>query len=310
MNLLTEFKQYEQSILSAKAAYKKYERLFLADGEISAEEHETLNQLFQNFNRLEERLDNKRLEQTIAYVREEVAKGEAKSTVHALNILGETLAKVSRQCQDKANQQLEAIYALAEPVIANLSVDNAKTKEHSCGDYWGGGSPFIRVCYYSASCAVPFPNLDMRSRTPYVGEWVREDPNYALFEDFSELISYRMDRIYKPVEWLGLALGLSDAHLETYTGLRVRYRIKGETILLHHWYGKFKYDLRTQQRLAVDFKGTGEDHLVLGAPLVLEYGLFDHNGNLVGSFEEKQDPDLGIDIDSYTVLPEESSGTF
>lgn len=311
MDLLAEFKQYEKTIQSAKAAYLKYEKLFLADGDISTEENKTLNQLSYKVKLLEDSLEGKKLEQTIFYVKKEVAKGDKNSTIEALHILGNVLSQVSAKCKKAAHTQLETIYASAKPVLAKLSSDTAvKMPDHDCGDYWVEGDPLVRVSFYSPSCKVQFANLDMNSRAPYVGEWIRENANNALFDVFSKELPYRVNRIFKTPEWLGTALGLTETDLEEYTGLRVRYRIKGETIFLHNWYGKYKYDFKTEEILAVHFKGKGADQFVLAAPFILEYGLFDHNGVLVGSFEEAGDKTIGIDIDSYTVLPERNVGTF
>lgn len=313
MDLLAEFKQYEKSIQHAKATYLKYEKLLMADGAISTEENKTLNQLSSTVKLLEDSLENKKLEQTLLYVKKEVEKEEEKSTMEALNVLGKILSQVSVQCRKAANTQLEAIYTKAKPIVSKLSSDNgAKDIEHDCGDYWAGGSPLVRISFCSPSCPIQYPNLDKSSRKPYVGEWIREQAHKGLFEDFSTIMSYRVNRIFKTPEWLGSILGLSESYLEEFTGLRVRYRIKGETILLHDWYGKYKYDFWTGNLLAVEFRGKGVDHLVLAAPFILEYGLFDHNGTLVGAFEETWDETtgIGIDIDSYTVLPERSFGTF
>jgi hypothetical protein len=311
MDLLAEFRQYEKSIQSAKAAYLKYEKLFLAAGDISIAENKTLNQLSSKVKLLEDTLEGKKLEQAISYVKKEVAQGDVKSTVEALHILGNILSQVSVKCKVAANPQLEAIYATAKPVLAKLSsVKTVKIPEHDCGDHWIEGDPLARISFYSPSCKVQFANLDLSSRAPYVGEWIRENASKALFESFSKELTYRVDRIFKTPEWLGTALGLTETDLQEYTGLRVRYRIKGETILLHNWYGKYKYNFWTRALLAVDFKGKGADQFVLAAPFILEYGLFDHDGVLVGSFEEKGDKTIGIDIDSYTVLPERNVGTF
>lgn len=311
MDLLAEFRQYEKSIQSAKAAYLKYEKLFLADGDISTAENEMLNQLSSTLKLLEEKLEAKKLEQTISYVKKEVDKGDVTSTIAALQILGNVLSQVSAKCKEAANAPLEVIYATAKPVLAKLSsTKTVKIPEHDCGDHWIEGDPLARICFYSPSCKVQFANLDISSRAPYVGKWIRENASHALFEDFSKELSYRVDRIFKTPEWLGTTLGLTETDLEEYSGLRVRYRIKGETIFLHNWYGKYKYNFWTREILAVDFKGKGADQFVLAAPFILEYGLFDHNGVLVGSFEEKGDKTIGIDIDSYTVLPERNLGTF
>jgi hypothetical protein len=311
MDLLAEFRPYEKSIQRAKAAYLKYEKLFLADGAISTEENKALNQLSCTVKLLEENLERKKLEQTISYVKKEVAKGDAKSTIEALQMLGNILSQVSAKGKEAANVPLEAIYAAAKPILAKLSSNKTvKIPEHDCGDHWIEGDPLARISFYSPSCKVQFANLDRSSRAPYVGEWIRENANHALFEDFSKELTYRVNRIFKTPEWLGTTLGLTETDLQEYSGLRVRYRIKGETIFLHNWYGKYKYDFWTREILAVDFKGKGADQFVLAAPFILEYGLFDHNGVLLGSFEEKGDKTIGIDIDSYTVLPERNVGTF
>ena len=297
MDLLEKFKQYEKIIQGAKAEYLKYEQLFLADGDISPEENKQLNQLLDKVNSLEGDLENKKLEQTLLYVNKEVGKGDAKNTAEALSLLGQTLSQVSAQCKQTAKASLEAVYAMI------------KSTEQKNGAY-SEEVLLSRISHYSPSSKVQFPNLDLSSRAPYVGEWIRENATYALFEDFSKIFSYRVNRIFKTPEWLGERLGLRESEMEEYTGLRVRYRIKGETISLHNWYGKYKYNIFTDQLLAVDFQGKGEAHFVLGAPFILEYGLFDHNGVLIGAFEEKGAKEIGIDIDSYTVLPESSAGKF
>lgn len=311
MGLLETFQAYEKTVQHVRSEYQKYEKIFLEDQHISKEEHAKLDQLADQLKQLEAVLDDKKLEQTILHVKKEVDKGDEKSTIEALGLLGNTLSQVSAQSKQAAKAALEAIFSAAKLVLANVSADNAvKDVEHDCGDYWAEGNPLVRISYYSPSCKVQFANLKLSSRAPYMGEWIRENASHALFEGFSKRFSYRVDRIFKTPEWLGEALGLSETALQEYTGLWVRYRIKGETILLHNWYGKYKYDFCTGNLLAVEFRGKGEEHLVLGAPFVLEYGLFDHNGVLVDSLEEKGAQTIGIDIDSYTVLPETSSGKF
>jgi hypothetical protein len=297
MELLAEFKQYEKTIQLARAEYQKYEKIFLEDKLISEEEHAMLDKLANQIKHLEAVVGDKKLEQTILHVKKEIDRGAKKSTTEALALLGNTLSQVSAQSKQRAKTALEAIYA----AIKATEQDGIAYSEEI---------PLFRIHQYSPSSKVQFHNLDLSSRAPYQGEWIRENAAYALFEDFSKVFSYRVNRIFKTPEWLGELLGLRENELDEYTGLRVRYRIKGETIFLHNWYGKYKYDFFKDRLLAVDFQGKGEDHFVLGAPFILEYGLFDHNGVLVGSFEEKGDKAIGIDIDSYTVLPEYSSGTF
>jgi len=311
MALFTAFQQYEKTIQRAKADYLKYERLFLEDGSISRAENLKLDNLAQQIKALEAVLEDKKLEQTLLYVKKEVDKGDEKSTLEAFNRLAKTLAQVSPRSKQAAQSSIEAIFSAAKSVLANLSAaPSFQEVEHDCGDHWAAGKALARIRYYSPSCKVKYINLVLNSRAPYVGEWIRENASHALFEGFSKEFTPRVNRIFKTPEWLGEALGLRESTLEEYTGLRVRYRIKGETILLHYWYGKYKYDFTTGNLLAVEFRGKGADHFVLGAPFVLEYGLFDHNGVLVGSLEEKGDKTIGIDIDSYRILPEESSGTF
>jgi hypothetical protein len=310
MELLAEFKQYEQTVQTARSEYIKYEKIFLEDGTISDQEDATLSQLAKNIQLLENGLDSKKLEKTLTYVQQEVDKEDEKCTVDALGILGDMLAGISMQCKKTAAPQLEAIYAKAEPVVANLSADTAKASDHDCGDYWAGGNPFVRISYYSPSCMIQYANLDIKSRKPYVGEWERDNVNTALFKVFSTVVIYRVGKIFKTVEWLGIALGMTNASIQGYTGLHVRYRIKGETIVVHNWYGRCKYNFVTGNILAIDFQGTGKDNVALIAPFTMEYGLFDHKGTFLGSMEEEWDEMIGLNIDSYTVLPEKSFGTF
>ena len=186
----------------------------------------------------------------------------------------------------------------------------SKAASPNCGDYHGGGwNPFVRISYYSASCTIQYANLSIQSRAPYTSEWARDDVNTALFKVFSWAVVYRIGKIFKSVSWIAAALGISNAVIQGYTGVHVRYRIKGETINFHNWHGKYKYNAITGTLHAVQFDGLGADKQALIAPFTMEYGLFDANDYCIGTISEKWDMP-GINIDDYTVLPERSFGTF
>ncbi len=179
-----------------------------------------------------------------------------------------------------------------------------------CGDYWAGGlNPFVRINHLGPNCSLQYANLDIKSRTAYTGEWKRDDINTSLFKVFSTLVIYRVGKIFKSVEALALALGITNAAVQGYTGLHVRYRIVGETIKIHNWYGRYKYNVWTAKILAVDYQGKSEGKVALIAPFTMQYGLFDSKGTCLGQVgEEWKIP--GLNIDNYDVLPEHSYGTF
>jgi hypothetical protein len=225
--------------------------------------------------------------------------------------LGELFSKLPNNEQGQYKSELMDLSKQAEPILANsaaLSLSKAGNRE--CGDYHGGGwNPFVRVSYFSPSCTIQYANLDINSKQAYTSDWARDDVNTALFKVFSWAVVYRVGKVFKKVQWVAAALGISNAVVQGYTGAHIRYRIQGETINFHNWYGKYKYNAITGSMLAVDFQGKGPAKTALIAPFQMQYGLFEADGTCHGVISEKWNIP-GINISDYTVLPEKSFGTF
>lgn len=310
MATVEELNRYEQMVVKASSELEKYRNMYWEDGEITSDEQQKLDSLENQINTLTSRFEGLKVEGALDAVKQAVGKQDAQQICKDMGVLSECLMKASSKTKKAYEGQVEAVYKQSEPLLAQVSNKSASSQDHECGDYFAWEwNPMIRIAYYSPSCTIQYANLDMSSKKSYTGPWERDNVNTALFKVFSTVVIYRIGKIFKSVEWLAIALGMSNAAIQGYTGLHVRYRIKGETINIHNWYGKYKYNVWNSKLLAVDYKGRSKAHLALIAPFKVEYGLFDANGTCLGTMADTFDFP-GINIDDYHLLPEKSFGTF
>lgn len=309
-NKLEELKRYEKLVQTACAELEKYKKLYWEDGVISKDEQQQLDKMEANIKVLTPKLEALKIEGTLGNIKKAIEGNDAAQVRKDMGELCDCLVKASSKNKKEYQSEIEAVYEKSAPLLSQSSDKSATTDEHECGDYFAWEwNPMIRIAYYSPSCTIQYANLDINSKKAYTGPWERDDVNTALFKVFSTVVIYRVGKIFKKVEALAITLGMTNAALQGYTGLHVRYRIKGETINLHNWYGKYKYNLFNAELLAVDYKGKSEAHLALIAPFQVEYGLFDADGTCLGTTSDTFDFP-GINIDDYTVLPERSFGEF
>ncbi|MGB3344300.1 MAG: DUF4157 domain-containing protein [Aequorivita sp.] len=205
----------------------------------------------------------------------------------------------------------EGKHLLAHELVHTLQQDKInKRVQRECGDkadHWY--NPFIRIASYDSTCLIQYANLDMNSITNITTEWSRNALNTGLVSAVAGMATTIIGRRLGLSQLAALIFGGAVGGARGYAGMTAKERVRGQTINMSNWYGRYKYHVLRNEILAVDFQGKSTNVISLVTPWYFEEALFDANNNIIGNYIHKNKMYIpGVDISNAHSLPETSFG--
>ncbi|CAD7797910.1 hypothetical protein CHRY9390_00248 [Chryseobacterium aquaeductus] len=182
--------------------------------------------------------------------------------------------------------------------------------QRTCGDVaenWY--NPFIRIASYDPGCMIQYANVNRSTITPINSDWQRNALNTGLFSAFAGVATTVIGRRLGLSQLAALVFGGAVGGIRGYVGMTAKERIRGFTVVMNNWYGRYKYNVITNEILAVDYQGKSNDVLSMVSPWYLEEAIFDAENNIIGNYIHTNEMDIpGVHITGVS-LPENSFGT-
>ena len=202
-------------------------------------------------------------------------------------------------------------YLLAHELTHTIQQSGGAHKflQRSCGDKAANWyNPFIRITSYDPSCFIQYANLNRSTITNLSTDWQRNALNTGLFSAFAGMATTVIGRRLGLSQMMALAFGGAVGGARGYLGMTAKERIRGKTVVMNNWYGRYKYNAYTKELLAVEYVGKGNDVLNLVSPWYFEEALFDAENNIVGNYIHKNIMHMpGVPL-TGDILPEKSFG--
>jgi len=182
--------------------------------------------------------------------------------------------------------------------------------QRTCGDVaenWY--NPFIRIASYDSGCMIQYANVNRSTITPIDSDWQRNALNTGLFSAFAGVATTVIGRRLGLSQLAALVFGGAVGGIRGYVGMTAKERIRGYTVVMNNWYGRYKYNVITNEILAVDYQGKSNDVLSMVSPWYLEEAIFDAENNIIGNYIHTNEMDIpGVHVTGVS-LPENSFGT-
>ncbi|RPI19303.1 MAG: DUF4157 domain-containing protein [Ignavibacteriae bacterium] len=238
---------------------------------------------------------------------------EAAKSAQSINALaytsGNNIVFGDRQYAPETNTGKKLIaHELTHVLQQNKVVVNAIFR--SCGDEavnWY--NPFIRIASYDSTCLIQYANVDLSSVKNFNTDWKRDAIGTGLVSALAGVATTVLGKRLGLSQLASLIFGASSGFARGYVGITMKERIRGKTVNVHNWYGKYKYNALHNELLAVSFQGKGPNVLTIVAPWYYDQAFFDANNNLIANYIYTNEMDIpGVNLDNITILPEISFG--